>query len=396
MIIGEVVFPGVASANLERFRPMLQLNKSAIIYSEELTTEVAFFILNNPVIGIITEHSSFATHGANILRCMMHNSLRKIVWVSGIKEEQLQLHRMTNIFSNGIISKAEDDMLHISPKLYSFHVQEKHSIIEYDLIDNTFHICYWSHRRFNRLTFSIWKAGLVKNLLSFGIKNPSIELRPDGHIWFFNAPLIKDYVDIAINFEYGIPHLQKQIALYDLIYKKLASKTYSAKELVEMATDFFSVFLLFHDTYEDVLYQANDLFLNITNDENAYQLMDCLMRCRVDEWMLKNNILLRKRKNYLSDEKPTPIPPFTIGEDIDDSVNKLMVLAKSFNLETFWNSNKDLLEYYVTCFVVKEWKFVIIKALSTRFSTMLHEQFPDVTFEDFSNMSINKVNDMIQ
>ena len=265
MLIGDVVFKGEISAKLKKFTMDMNIEKKPIIiYSYSLTTELAFFVLNNPVVGILTEESSFATHGANILRCHQNNNDSKIVWISGISVNKLaELEgREITIHEDGGVTANEAELRHSIKNTKDFYPNpmKKRCIVEYDLTTNHYKLCYWPHRRYNLLTFSIWKKGLEKNLILFGKNDPVIERDDSDRIWFYNCPFLSDYVRMATDYNSAIEMLDKQIELYHSFYLKLRNENYTCSELVRMSCDYFSVFLLFHETYEDVFLQAYHLF----------------------------------------------------------------------------------------------------------------------------------------
>lgn len=85
MLYGHIIFPDEVCAVLRKYHRNHSECTTHIIFVHALTTDVAFYVLRNSVCGIISEESSFATHGANILRCHFNKSRDNIAWVSGIK-----------------------------------------------------------------------------------------------------------------------------------------------------------------------------------------------------------------------------------------------------------------------------------------------------------------------
>lgn len=404
MLYGHIVFPNEACAILKEYSRNHSEKAMHIIFVHALTTDVAFYILNNPVCGVISEESSFATHGANILRCRYNKSSKKLAWVSGIKYSDI-----VNLFGEkvfitsdggiGVFSSAEYTYFnnkenHIN-KNVSYCPLNKRSILDYNISNGSYDICYWPHRKFDLLTFSIMRRGLEKNLYLFGIDKPFIYMDNYGNIWFRNAPLISQLSELAKNYEYALPMLLKQINMYTDIYIRLQSKIYFS-DLTKMLIDYFSIFILFHDTYEDVLVDADSFFKKNLNQMVSYQLMNMLMSCKLDEWMLNNNILLEKRKSLLSTEKLAPLPDFSITDDIDYCIKHFSNILKNLGFEDFWKNNKNRIEFYIIFFVAKEWKFVMNKMLFTRFSNCIQKTIPNVSFNELALKDIAEVIKMIK
>lgn len=402
-LYGNIVFSAKACAVLKEYKRGQTECESHILFVHALTTDVAFYILNNPVCGVISEESSFATHGANILRCHYNNSKNEIAWVSGISRSDLDKLFGVEIFITyegmvGIFNSAElanYGKLNSEQKTALYVPLRKKSIIDYNISDNSFAICYWPHRKFNKLTFSIMKEGLARNLSLFGMKFPLIFIDFNGNIWFENAPMISELSAYAKNYDIALPILMKQICMYNKIYTQLHID-YEFQELVEMLIDYFSVFILFHDTYEDVLVEADLFFTLHLGKPRSYQIMNLLMCCKLDQWMLTNNIILEKQKNLLSNEKKVPLPDFTIMDDIDYSIRCFHDAFIELGFENFWCIHNKKIEFYIKFFVAKEWKFVMNKILFTRFTDSILKQLPNSSFSKLASMNIIEVMNQIK
>ena len=116
MLVGDVVFKGEVSAQLKKYDTSnaMATEKPIIIYAYSLTTELAFYVINNPVVGILTEESSFATHGANILRCKQSNESQRIVWISGLNIKELSFFegRIISLHEDGAVTLGENEPFH--------------------------------------------------------------------------------------------------------------------------------------------------------------------------------------------------------------------------------------------------------------------------------------------
>lgn len=403
MLFGHIVFTGEACGVLKEYNRFYSEHIQHIISTHSLTTDVAFYVISNSVCGIISEESSFATHGANILRCFFSKSKKEIAWVSGIKRTDI-----VDLFEKKVFITSEGQVIAIDNAEYtnyknkisnsknvSYVPLSKRSIINYNISNNSYTICYWPHRQFDILTFSIMREGLSKNLYLFGVDTPYIFMDSNGSIWFENAPLVSELTKLAKNLEYAIPMLIKQINTYSDILTRLQGD-YIFSDLVEMIIDYFSVFILFHDTYEDVLVESDLFFKKNLEESIRYQTMNLLMSCKIDEWMLNNNILLEKQKRLLSTEMLTPIPKFSINFDIDYCIMRFYNFLVDLGYEKFWIINEDQIKFYITFFVAKEWKFVMNKILFTRFSDSIQKLLPDISFAELSLKNIYDVKEMIK
>ena len=401
MLVGDVVFKGEVSAQLKKYDASnaMSAEKPIIIYAYSLTTELAFYVINNPVVGILTEESSFATHGANILRCKQSSESQRIVWISGLNIKELSFFegRIISLHEDGAVTLGENEPFHYLVKKSEKYLpspMKKRCIVEYNLMTGHYKLCYWPHRIYNRLTYSIWKKGLEKNLVLFGVENPLIK-RENSKIWLYDCPFISDYVRKAVDYTQAISMLNKQIELYHSFYLKLTAGDYSCSELVKMSSDYFSIFLLFHETYEDVFLRAYHLFEEHLNNNECYDVFNHMLQCKIDEWMLSENISLLKSKNFLSDEKVVPVPPFTIYTDIEETVTTFKEYLSKKGYDEFWNHHRRQLIFYNKCFVAKEWKFVMIKMISTRFSLMLKEKLPEMPFDKIADMHVDELETLL-
>lgn len=377
-IQANVIFTGEASAKLIEFSEDINVRYGHILYAPALTTEVAFYVLHNPVLGIITESSSFATHGANILRCYFTQTCCRIPWVTNVSKLLIRgfLGQEVIIHCSGIVTSAGTKSGRSSIFKNTFQKEyinynnlplKKKAIVECNLSKGIYSVCYWPHREFDNLTFSVMKAGLQKNMILLRANCTGIELDKNGRIWFSNAPLIRDIREMALNIDFAFGILEKQIDMYQHIYTRLHSPI-SLNGITQLLIEYFSIFILFHDTYEDVLVDAKCFFEHFMSSSETASVMDMLMWCRLDKWMLDSELILRKRKKLLSNEKEVPLPDFSISEDIGISLEKFITYIESLGKDSVVAQYYKYVEFYIKFFVAKEWKFIINKILFTRFS----------------------------
>ena len=402
MVLGNIIFPYEAYGILKKYVKNESESNPHIIFAKALTIDVAFYILNNPVCGIITESSSFATHGANILRCKIDKSINNLSWISGVSYRDIETWFGKKIImtAKGTISIFKNNV-HINNTvekpgmIVSYIPIKKRSIVSYDICNNTCSICYWPHRNFNNLTFSVMKIGLVCNFEILGKKQVNITLDNKGNIWFENSYFISEIVDIAKNKTLAMPILTKQIEMYENIYNKLLYN-FTPIDLINMLIKYFSLFILFHDTYEDVLIEADKFFKKFLEKDISYKAMNLLMHSWLDEWMADNNIVLEKKKNLLSYENVVSLPQYSILYDINYCIKRFSDFLIKNNYSDFLKKFKSEITFYIQFFVAKEWKFIINKILFTRFSKMLRCELPQYTFSEFAMMSIQDIINLLK
>ena len=392
MIKGNIIFWGNAIGNLfdyDDIRLLKVKTEKIILYVDALTPEVAFYIINNNVSGIITRESSFATHGANILRFYISNQTRKVVWIARIDRKDIShyFNKKIELREDGVIQLFDDNFVPKSANINVAYVPlPQRCIVELNVNTGKMLFCYWSHRLYNPLTFSVMESGLKKSFEHIGFSDVHFLLDSDGKIWFENCPSIRDLIQYACDRNNSYTFLQLQIKAYERIMNLLPSCG-SLKFLAYLLNLYFSVFILFHDTYEFVLEKLYKELIIRYGENKAYSVINCIMNTRIDGWMLNNNIVLVKKKNLLSTEKIVPLPDFNIPDDISYSRSKLFYHMKGLGIEN------DFIEYtfYSDFFVAKEWKFVLNKILFTRFSDMLKRKFNDKELTEIAFMDVKEL-----
>ena len=215
-IIGDVVFPGEVAGILLDYNKIKNeiCFSNVILYSENLTPELAIFAIANNIKGIITFESSFATHGANIIRSFFYISDNKLVWVTGVNRNNLlDFFGKTIEISTDGVCLGNHDHTTTNKQIYSLRPLKKRSILEYNLSTECFEICYWPHRQYNLLTFSLMRDGLKRNFNLLGDYNAKIQYRDDGSIWFCDVPTISTLSERARNINYASNILRQQIRL---------------------------------------------------------------------------------------------------------------------------------------------------------------------------------------
>ena len=399
-IIGDVVFPGEVAGILLDYNNIKNEKcfSNVILYSDNLTPELAIFAITNNIKGIITFESSFATHGANIIRSYFYSYDNRLVWVTGVnKNNLLDFFGKTIEISTDGVCLGNHDHTTTNKQIYGLRPLKKRSIIEYNLSNDCFEICYWPHRRYDLLTFSLMRDGLKRNFNLLGDYNAKIRYRDDGSIWFCDVPTISTLSERARNINYASNILRQQIRLYEELYNKVSS-TLSVKEQCDAIIDFFSIFLLFHDTYEDVLCDALSFFSRNISRKKAMIVINYLMTCKLDEWMLNNKVPLVKKKSLLSNEDIVPLPEFNIIEDIRDSSQKVESFFQRIGAFQFYLNNTNEINFYKDIddpkkikdmFIAKEWKFVMVKILFSRFSNTMKQLFDSHQIETILNHDYN-------
>lgn len=375
MIRGNIVFEG----DIEN-AVLLECNKTrkvsyykCLIYSEQLTNEIALLAIGEHVAGIITDKSSFATHGANILRTSFNNGELKIPWITNVKKEDLDKYFGSEVcLEHGCIISLDDKKHNFEAQATEFIPIKNRTIVQYNVCKNESSLCYWPYRKYDRFTFSIMKKGLKENFKWLFLKEINIELDEDGHIWFANGIFLQEIIKIARNHIISTPFLERQINTYDGIIKKVYHPI-DLSNCIVLLEKYFSVFILYHNSYEQVLLEIYECLKKACGEELAIKGMDIFLFCDLDKWMLENELKLEKGKSLFSNEPLTPIPDFTIYDDINKKQSDIFNFLKRENKESFYQRYEDKIKYWVKVFVTKEWKFVINKILFSRCSKLIRE-----------------------
>lgn len=388
MGIAKAVIPGAATGVLREWRSGLSLDENDVPYSEFLTVELAVAAVSARVSAIVTASSSFATHGANVLRVANSRGAESgTCWVAGV--DTITAQRM---FDNSVEIRphcesavsAQGDSSSMGcnpsasviegPKTINIMIESEEfrkavvprpdrTLARFSCTTRTADRCYWPHRTYPMLTYSIMAPGLEVNCASLGHHDVQVLLNSDQRIWFRGGPAYSELVRSARDPSVGSEHLDEQLRLYQSLWKRLVvSEQLALSDLATLITQYFSKFLLFHDTYEHVI---RDMLTTVCVDNCA----DELMWCEADAWMLENRLTPPKRKDLAARQPVFPVPPF--GPFVDVGVTTLRVHKVLSRRASSRHLDREYTEYYCKLFVAKEWKFIMNAMLFSRFSALL-------------------------
>lgn len=396
MLTGNFIFNGNAkNALLLEYNPAHEnlFQKGCLIYAEQLTNEIALLAIRVQAAGLMTCNSSFATHGANILRSFFDRYCNHFLWITNVVKKEIERYIGKRIsIVDGIVFSLMDEEQDRFIQNITLDPIKNRTMIDYCVTKGKMNVCYWPHRQYDCFTFSIMKMGLEENCEWLFNKRIDIKLDEKGHIWFLDGIPLQKIIGISRDYEMSQEYLARQIGIYHkLIFEISSQRTFS--KYVELLIEYFSVFILYHNTYEHVLL---DIFQWAENEYGAGFAIECVNKflfCYVDEWMMDQSLALEKNKSLFACEPLTPIPDFTIYDDIVKKESDIYDFFKESDKLPFYKKNKERIDYWIKVFIVKEWKFVINKILFTRCGSKIHEICMNYrwSLKEIQSMDIGKV-----
>jgi hypothetical protein len=378
-MIAQTILAGSGRGRFCLWDPTHPLNRGDIPFSDSLTVDLASAALEAESPVIATCESSFATHGANLLRAA--RAQRTVGWVTGIDYAQAEslLGQIVEIDANGTIQdvkqlKSEDDQsdytlnrLQNTPQILP---RKNRTQIRYNCTTGVVCTCFWPHRAFPQLTYSLMSEGLERNCQFIGYMEAYTCLDSKQQIWFHSGPTYAQLLGMASDPASGTLHAKLQIQTYDFIRNQLSNGELRIDALVDLLGQYFAAFLLFHDTYEHVILQSLVHIASMLTDGDAID-RDELLWCELDLWLMQNDLRPLKEKNLLRREPIFPLPPFGPYEDLAITKDRIKKLLASSVPSHRVNQMTRYLDYYCMVFVAKEWKFIINKILFSRFANAL-------------------------
>lgn len=347
---------------------------NSIVFSEKLTNNLAVNALKSNVNGIITRTTSFSAHGANILR----GSNNGIVWVTNVDIDLLHqyegayvaidmkgsiyLFSETDSINMNQLVKQDDDIRYnyISPPLNDT------SIIEYNLTTGEFWICYWERNYFSNYIFSSLSKG-IKNEFNrlFGF-TPNVKRTTDGKVWV-NTNITHSYlIEYCCNPKQLINYTKTALHIYNYILSLLRDNILTIGLLQDCLIHYYSTFTLIHRSYEYTLYKLYETMVSEQNGYLAVSYMNCLLNCKIDNWIVEQSNHINNSKVFMEPEGLVPIPSFTIEDDIQESIQNTERFVTKNDINEFYNRHYLRIHSAIQLFVIKEWKFVIYKLLTSR------------------------------
>ena len=197
-----------------------------------------------------------------------------------------------------------------------------------------------------------------------------------GRLWFGpTAPTAEFITAVAGNSNIGWTYLDRQVAMYSTILSAIrtmpirqsnSSINLSLLSLLKLLSSYFRQFILFHNSYESVLWDAVMQVCNsLEFPLETSTVLDALLRSRLVDWEQDNKIILRIEKNMFRDDYAGPLPPFMPTDDI---ASTWFALKKSPLFGNCSVRQFEALRYASAVFVVKEWKFFVNKVLFSTFA----------------------------
>lgn len=385
---GRAVFPGTVVGPPYLWDVGGPLSRDNIIVAGHLSNEIALAAIEAKVRGIVTEEGSFATHGANLLRSAFAFHGYLPVWITDVKGACCLLYGQNELqlYSNGLVASTTS-----GSSAYEGSARERYiarpprEIIKLGTRSGELARAYWPHRHYDVLTASIMIPGLEDACRRITGRVCSIERSRDGILWFSGtAPSLQELKALAKDPRKSKSYLNQQIATYRELYRTLQSAErngsqrteFSLHQFVKCIEVYFSVLLLYHNTYEDVFAKLAVLLHHRVGDSGLDRVMNRLLHSKLSDWQLETRIALRNPKDLLAETSPVALPPFSVDDDLNaahvTAVQAINELASEY-ASTFSDSEKEYVQYASDVFVVKEWKFVMNKVLYSRFGSKASE-----------------------
>ena len=128
----------------------------------------------------------------------------------------------------------------------------------------------------------------------------------------------------------------------------------------------YSSFVLIHRSYEYTLYRLYETIVSEQNGYIAVSFMNCLLNCKIDNWIVEQSAHIRDSKVFMESEELVPIPSFTIENDFQESIKNTERFVKKHGIDDFYRRHYIRILSAIQLLVIKEWKFVIYKLLTSR------------------------------
>lgn len=336
-----------------------------IIIAPYLSISLAQAAVRGHVAAVATAAGGFACHGANILR-MARSDVAWITDVSGLDDiregEELSI-------DNGCVTRgAPRETGDTLPPSWPGWRPKEVAIWDVALGDKVQRRCYWPHRQYDRLTRSVMQRGLEKSASELAGHPCQVEADEDGRLWFIGAESSLRYAEAAADPVQSTGLLSQQLHVYEGILKTLdisaADVHGELTRLHALITSYFSVHLLFHDTYEAALWKLRQ---SLKHQESASTrtVYDALLTPRILTWTMENEEL-HTSKDLLREATPFSMPGgLPVGQG-QEHARMVLQLADSLAL-SLTTDQRVLVAHCARVCVAKEWKFVLNKLLYSRF-----------------------------
>lgn len=358
------------------------IDDNCAVYMDELSVPAVIEAARRGVSAILSGFGSPFAHGVNLLRAQkrLHGSSPALYGQLGIR---VRRGAEIVILPDGSVITSASDIENLQPATMPS------DFVLRDLRESTeVSRCYWPHRRYDPLMASLMIPGLQRDASQLAQKAIVVERMQSGHLWFTGGALsIGEMTDLAKDSDVSSSMVERQLLTYtsalELIELQRSTALRAERRIAPLASalsEYFSNFLLFHNTYEELL----RYLCTSAREEGAplAQLYDLALNSQINDWMMTSRILLPNKKDVLEDGGPIPVPPLTPFEDL--SARQRAVTAA---LARVSSDCRDRVLLASKIFVAKEWKFFTNKVLMREFSHALRS-LPDWNEGEFRELSI--------
>lgn len=348
-------------------------DSESILFAEKLTNDLAIYALNSGAQGIITRRTSFAAHGANILR----GSNVKIAWVTNVDLDTLipyinsyiYVDTAGNIYALSEINECTE-MAKEPPKetmQYNFLSAPLNdtSVVDFNLSTGEQWICYWKYNYFSGYIYESLSVGIQCELMELFGSEVDVKRDENGRIWVRTDVSHSKMLNYCCDSQKLLAYLDKVKVNYNQLLESISNNKISMSILQQWFIKYFSTFTLFHRSYDYVLYKLYEMVLK-EKSTIAVDFMDFLMNSKIDNWLVEKQSIINHSKAFMVPEPVLPMPSFTIEEDIEAALYKTECFFANYNLFDWYKQNNEVIKSRVILFVIKEWKFVIYKLLTSR------------------------------
>ena len=351
-----------------------------VILSRHLTTDTMTICKTSGAAMVVTGSASNFCHGANVLRYWAANG-QMVKWVMSTAKRDLPA---TPTVVDGWYDR-EHGLLKVRGQRHSplssttFKVHDPsdypHPSRQQVALSVTGQIVGnlpMSSRTYDVLTASVMVPGLCASALALNGERAHVFRTSSGHLVLSAKQLtLNNLVDIAASPAKGKPHLERQLQVYENLLKswekQRTTQANTSRDLAiaaELLTEYFSVFLLLHQTYTESMARCLQY---VTNNPVNLEKIAVLCIPKILHWQIEEVGLLRARKDILEPGGEVPFPSFSLKEDLEATTCR--VLANVDKSHSEYASHLSMIS------VLKEWKFFLSKALHSHFSTTVRKLF---------------------
>jgi hypothetical protein len=363
-------------------------NAGTILVTYKLTPSVARILTDNHV-AVLTCKGGFACHGANVLRVLTKTRSKQITWITELPDEfeLIPTGSYCEIYADGTVNIKVNSPINI---------KRKDTITELvSFLSSGVHLrCYWADRVYDKFSASLMTLGLSEDIQILGFDANAL-YGPDKLIWFRgNTPTSEKILELAqISSNLCKTTIHRQRTIYLQILHELKTydcNNYSLDFLVNICQMYFSCFLLHHRTYSQVISRAlEQLRKSNQNSETINSIVDNLFCTELVFWYTRLPFNLSVHKDFIDEPIVIPLPSINPDIEITQKQESIKAFAKKYQLSS---SMTEVLCNIAEIFILKEWKFVINKLITSRIAAELRKLSVDTT--SIRSLTIKEVLDL--